>query len=443
MSRSPWDYCLENLKSDLPSKQFNTWIRPLQVQEENSNILIFAPNEFVKEWVDTHYQEKINTLLSQKECFSHYSISLQVGCKDKEDHESPPQTTPKNQVINKNYRQATRLNPAFTFTSFVSGKSNELARAASMQVGDNPGESYNPLFIYGDVGLGKTHLMHAVGNMIISRKYGHVIYLHSEKFVSDMVKALQHNSIDKFKHYYRSADALLIDDIQFFAKKEHSQEEFFHTFNALMEEQRQIILTCDRSPKEVSGLEDRLKSRFGCGLTVAISPPELETRVAIIKSKAATKNIEIPDTVSFFIANRFRSNVRELEGALNRVVASSKLTQQPITIEFTKETLKDLLRTQDKLVTIENIQKITSEYYNIRITDLLSKKRNRHFSRPRQIAMKLSKELTSHSLPEIGNAFGGRDHSTVLHACRRIDALKSMETKIDEDYNNLMKTISN
>jgi len=307
----------------------------------------------------------------------------------------------------------------------------------------NPGESYNPLFIYGGVGLGKTHLMHAVGHAIMQKNNkSNVVYLHSERFVADMVRALQHNAINEFKRYYRSVDALLIDDIQFFAKKERSQEEFFHTFNALLEGQHQIILTCDRYPKEVSGLEERLKSRFGWGLTVAIEPPELETRVAIIKSKAASVNINIPDEVAFFIAKRFHSNVRELEGALNRVVASSNLTRKPINLELTKEVLRDLLLLQDKLVTIENIQKITAEYYKIRITDLLSKRRTRSITRPRQVAMKLSKDLTNHSLPEIGNAFGGRDHTTVLHACRKITELRTTEAKIDEDYNNLSKILT-
>lgn len=437
LSKSPWDYCLGNLKNDLPPKQFNTWILPLQAEEKDSRILLLAPNEFVKDYVHSEYREKINTLLSQKECFKHYSVSLQIGCKEKKlEHINSWNSSTKK----KKPKQTARLNPLSTFDTFISGKSNELARAASMHIVENLGKSYNPLFIYGDVGLGKTHLMHAIGNMVILKKDSNIIYLHSERFVSDMVSALQHNSIDNFKRYYRSADVLLIDDIQFFANKERSQEEFFHTFNTLMENQRQIVLTCDRYPKEVSGLENRLTSRFGWGLTVAIDPPELETRVAIIKSKA---NIYIPDDVCFFIANRFRSNVRELEGALNRVIASANLTKQKITIELSKEVLRDLLLLQDKSVTIENIQKVTTEYYNIRLADLISKKRTRHFARPRQIAMKLSKELTTYSLPEIGNAFGGRDHSTVLHACKRINELRKIDINIDEDYNNLSKTLTN
>jgi len=396
---SPWNYCLERLEGELSPQQFNTWVRPLQAEEQDSIILLLAPNRFVKDWVQDRYFEKINAILSEKDCFSHYSLSLEVGCQNKsaEPNKHQQATAPATHT-HKNQRSS-NLNPAFTFDSFVEGKSNQLAKAASIQVAENPGESYNPLFIYGGVGLGKTHLMHAVGHAIMQkRNTSNVVYLHSERFVADMVRALQHNAINEFKRYYRSVDALLIDDIQFFAKKERSQEEFFHTFNALLEGQHQIILTCDRYPKEVSGLEERLKSRFGWGLTVAIEPPELETRVAIIKSKAASIDKYIPDEVSFFIAKRFSANVRELEGALNRVVASSNLTRKPINLELTKEVLRDLLLLQDKLVTIENIQKTTAEYYKIRITDLLSKRRNRSVARPRQVAMKLSKELTNHSL---------------------------------------------
>jgi chromosomal replication initiator protein len=335
------------------------------------------------------------------------------------------------------------LNTDLTFEKFVEGKSNQLARAAACQVASSTGETYNPLFIQGGVGLGKTHLMHAIGNQIIERDpHARVVYLHSERFVQDMVKALQHNAINDFKRYYRSVDALLIDDIQFFAGKERSQEEFFHTFNALLEGQQQIILTCDRYPKEVNGLEERLKSRFGWGLTVAIEPPELETRVAILMSKAQQLGIELPQEVAFFVAKRIRSNIRELEGALRRVIANSKFTGQSITLDFTKEALRDLLALQDKLVTIENIQKTVAEYYKIRVNELLSKKRNRSLARPRQLAMALAKELTNHSLPEIGDAFGGRDHTTVLHACRKISSLKISDVRIKEDYSNLLRTLS-
>ena len=336
-----------------------------------------------------------------------------------------------------------RLNHLFTFENFVEGKSNQLARAAALQVGSNPGNAYNPLFIYGGVGLGKTHLMHAIGSVILEREpNAKVLYIHSERFVGDMVRGLQHNTIAEFKRAYRSLDALLIDDIQFFAGKERSQEEFFHTFNALLEGQRQIILTCDRYPKEVSGLEERLKSRFGWGLTVAIEPPELETSVAILMSKAAAEQHHLPEEVAFFVAQRIRSNVRELEGALRRVIANSQFTGQPITLEFTKEALRDLLALQDRLVTIDNIQRTVAEYFKIRIADLLSKRRSRSITRPRQIAMALAKELTSHSLPEIGDAFGGRDHTTVLHACRRVKFLRETESRVAEDYGNLLRTLT-
>ena len=336
-----------------------------------------------------------------------------------------------------------RLNASFTFESFVEGKSNQLARAAASQVGDNPGRSYNPLFIYGGVSLGKTHLMHAIGNVMLkTNQSARVSYVHSERFVGDMVRGLQHNTISDFKRQYRSLDALLIDDIQFFAGKERSQEEFFHTFNALLEGQRQIVLTCDRYPKEVSGLEERLKSRFGWGLTVAIEPPELETSVAILMSKATAEGISLPEEVAFFIAQRIRSNVRELEGALRRVIANHRFTGRPITLDFAKEALRDLLAVQDRLVSIENIQKTVAEYFKIRVGDLLSKKRSRSIARPRQFGMALAKELTNHSLPEIGDAFGGRDHTTVLHGCRRIESLREADKRVDEDYLNLLRTLT-
>jgi chromosomal replication initiator protein len=329
------------------------------------------------------------------------------------------------------------------FNNFVEGKSNQLGLAAARQVADNPGAAYNPLFLYGGTGLGKTHLLHAVGNAIVDNNpNAKVIYMHSERFVQDMVKALQNNAIEEFKRYYRSVDALLIDDIQFFANKERSQEEFFHTFNALLEGNQQIILTSDRYPKEINGVEDRLKSRFGWGLTVAIEPPELETRVAILMKKAEDHQIHLADEVAFFIAKRLRSNVRELEGALNRVIANANFTGRPITIDFVREALRDLLALQEKLVTIDNIQKTVAEYYKIKVADLLSKRRSRSVARPRQLAMALAKELTNHSLPEIGDAFGGRDHTTVLHACRKIEQLREESHDIKEDYSNLMRTLS-
>ena len=331
----------------------------------------------------------------------------------------------------------------YTFQSFVEGKSNQLARAAAQQVAQNPGGSYNPLFIYGGVGLGKTHLMHAVGNaMLESNPSARIVYLHSERFVADMVKALQLNAINDFKRYYRSVDALLIDDIQFFANKERSQEEFFHTFNALLEGGQQMILTCDRYPKEIDGLEERLKSRFGWGLTVAVEPPELETRVAILMKKAEQSRIDLPADVAFFVAQRIKSNVRELEGALKRVIASSQFTNRRIDIELVKESLKDLLALQDKLVSLDNIQRTVAEYYKIKLSDLLSKRRSRSVARPRQLAMALAKELTNHSLPEIGEAFGGRDHTTVLHACKKIRELREYDSDIREDHKNLYRLLS-
>ena len=332
---------------------------------------------------------------------------------------------------------------SYTFESFVEGKSNQLALAAAQQVAENPGDSYNPLFLYGGVGLGKTHLMHAIGNALLSKNpAAKVVYLHSERFVADMVKALQLNAISDFKRYYRSVDALLIDDIQFFANKDRSQEEFFHTFNALLEGGQQMILTCDRYPKEIQGLEERLKSRFGWGLTVAVEPPELETRVAILMKKAEQSKIDLSPEAAFFIAQRIRSNVRELEGALKRVIASANFTGRPFDIDLIKDSLKDLLALQDRQVSLDNIKKLVAEYYKIKVSDLMSKRRSRSIARPRQVAMALAKELTNHSLPEIGDSFGGRDHTTVLHACRKIKELRESNTDIREDYKNLLRSLT-
>jgi chromosomal replication initiator protein len=450
---SPWKRCLERLEGELSPQQFNTWIRPLHAIESDNAVRLLAPNRFVLDWISERYLTRIEELLSGEKIEEPISLKLEIGSRSSNKTETKQRETNKTQDIDsfadkpkpqtKPVKHSSNLNSYFTFNNFVEGKSNQLARAASMQVSENPGNAYNPLFIYGGVGLGKTHLMHAVGAAILEQKpSANIAYLHSERFVADMVRALQHNAINEFKRHYRSLDALLIDDIQFFAKKERSQEEFFHTFNALLEGQHQIILTCDRYPKEVNGLEERLKSRFGWGLTVAIEPPELETRVAIIRKKALLAQKEIPDEVSFFIAKRFRSNVRELEGALNRVIANSNLTGKAITLEFTQSSLRDLLIIQDKQVTMENIQKTTAEYYKIRVADLLSKRRNRSIARPRQVAMAISKELTNHSLPEIGDAFGGRDHTTVLHACRKIKELRKTEHRIEEDYVNLTNILT-
>ncbi|MCH7830212.1 MAG: chromosomal replication initiator protein DnaA [Proteobacteria bacterium] len=437
-----WNQCLRVLQAELPEQQFNTWIRPLQAVDDGTVLRLLAPNRFVVDWVEQHHLQRIHLLVEEQGAGT--EIVVEVGSR-KTERRSTSAARPRARPIKAGgpSRVDPRLNPIFTFENFVEGKSNQLARAAASQVAENPGKSYNPLFIYGGVGLGKTHLMHAVGNAMLKINPGaRVSYVHSERFVGDMVRGLQHNKISEFKRAYRSLDALLIDDIQFFAGKERSQEEFFHTFNALLEGQRQIILTCDRYPKEVAGLEERLKSRFGWGLTVSIEPPELETSVAILMSKAAAEGIDLPEEVAFFIAKRIRSNVRELEGALRRVIANYRFTGRTIDLEFAKEALRDLLALQDRLVSIENIQKTVAEYFKIRVADLLSKKRTRSIARPRQFGMALAKELTNHSLPEIGDAFGGRDHTTVLHGCRRIVALRETDKRIADDYLNLLRTLT-
>jgi len=455
---SVWQSCLYVLQDELPSQQFSMWVRPLQAESTDDTLTIYAPNRFVLDWVREKYLNRINELLIEIcgdeapelrfEVGSTVNISKpaapQAAAQEKavieapvkKENKTPVEPAPKNMP-------KSNIKENYTFDSFVEGKSNQLAKAAATQVADNPGSAFNPVFIYGGTGLGKTHLLHAVGNGILAKKENaKIVYMHSERFVQDMVKALQNNAIEEFKRYYRSVDALLIDDIQFFANKERSQEEFFHTFNALLEGNQQIILTSDRYPKEIEGVEDRLKSRFGWGLTIAIEPPELETRVAILMKKAQQSQIKLPEEVAFFIAKRLRSNVRELEGALNRVIANANFTGRPITIDFVKEALRDLLALQDKLVTIDNIQRTVAEYYRIRVSDLLSKRRSRSVARPRQVAMALSKELTNHSLPEIGDAFGGRDHTTVLHACRKVKSLREESHEVKEDYQNLIRTLS-
>jgi chromosomal replication initiator protein len=445
---SLWNLCLRQLEAELPEQHFNTWIRPLRAVEEQGVLHLLAPNRFVVDWINQNVVDRIRELVFLTAPEPAPAVALEVGSLKPVAPVAgvpggPLEARPTAKDAVSTLALGGRLNADFTFANFVEGKSNQLAKAAAIQVAENPGKAYNPLFIYGGVGLGKTHLMHAVGNMIRTRNAGaRVAYVHSERFVGDMVRALQHNTINEFKVAYRSLDALLIDDIQFFAGKERSQEEFFHTFNALLEGQQQVILTCDRYPKEVDGLEERLKSRFGWGLTVAIEPPELETCVAILMSKASQGRVELPEEVAFFIAKRIRSNVRELEGALRRVIANSQFTGRPITLDFAKEALRDLLALQDRLVTIENIQKTVAEYYKIRVADLLSKRRSRSITRPRQLAMGLAKELTNHSLPEIGDAFGGRDHTTVLHACRKIKELRETETRTNEDYLNLLRTLA-
>ncbi|HEV7357500.1 MAG TPA: chromosomal replication initiator protein DnaA [Steroidobacteraceae bacterium] len=451
MPESLWNRCLRVLEGELPEQQFNTWVRPLQAVERDGELKLLAPNRYVIEWLGQNLLPRIKELILAFAEGLAPEVALDVGTRGGGVLVQVPPAGLRDDGTAAAARArklapvvlGSRINAEFTFDSFVEGKSNQLAKAAAIQVAGNPGRAYNPLFIYGGVGLGKTHLMHAVANKLKERNSeARLAYVHSERFVGDMVRALQHNTINDFKAAYRSLDCLMIDDIQFFAGKDRSQEEFFHTFNALLESQQQVILTCDRYPKEVDGLEERLKSRFGWGLTVAIEPPELETCVAILMSKAAMTHVDLPEEVAFFIAKRIRSNVRELEGALRRVVATSNFTGRPITLEFAKEALRDLLALQEKLVTIENIQKTVAEYYKIRIADLLSKRRSRSIARPRQVAMALAKELTNHSLPEIGDAFGGRDHTTVLHACRRVKELRETDRRVGEDYLNLLRTLA-
>ena len=451
MDHALWKACLECLERELSEAQLSTWIRPLHAQEDDQTLRLLAPNRFVLDWVRKHHLAQIEAVLKRLQPEQPTQVLLEIGS----GVNLPAPVIPPDEPVLVEARadpprdatellKSGNLNPDFTFATFVEGNSNQLARAACLQVTQNPGKAYNPLFIYGGTGLGKTHLMHAVGNLLReSGNEARVVYQHSEQFVADMVRALQHNAINEFKRRYRVLDALLIDDVQFLAGKERSQEEFFYTFNSLLESRQQVILTCDRYPKEVAGLEDRLKSRFGSGLTVAIEPPELETRVAILKSKADQTHIGLPDDVAFFIAQRIRSNVRELEGALRRVYANSQFTGRVINISFVKEALSDLLTLQDKQVTLENIQKTVADYYRIPVSDLLSSSRLRTLSRPRQVAMTLSKELTDMSLPEIGAAFGGRDHTTVIHACRKVRELQRGDPQIRDDYTTLFNTLTN
>lgn len=466
-NQSLWEECLAQLKHEVPEVQFNTWVRPLTPVDDQTAFVLSAPNRFIRDFVEDKYSHLINECLSTLSA-DPQPISVRVVTGEQSAVSTPtapkviasPSQKHETQHLKTNVQSANpvvqpvlpkvvvpahqhNLVENYTFSSFVEGKSNQLALAAAQQVVESPGDAYNPLFLYGGVGLGKTHLMHAVGNALRQRKPdAKIVYLHSERFVADMVKALQLNAINDFKRFYRSVDALLIDDIQFFANKDRSQEEFFHTFNALLEGGQQMILTCDRYPKEIDGVEERLKSRFGWGLTVAVEPPELETRVAILMKKAEQSGITISHEAAFFIAQRIRSNVRELEGALKRVIASANFTGRPFDIELIKESLKDLLALQDKQVSLDNIKRTAADYYKVKVADLLSKRRNRSVARPRQVAMALAKELTNHSLPEIGDAFGGRDHTTVLHACRKIAELRETTSDIGEDYKNLLRLLT-
>jgi chromosomal replication initiator protein len=506
LSQHAWSQCRTRLQDELPAQQFNTWIRPLEAREDGDCLRLYAPNRFIRDFVTDKFVGRIVELVREQANGSELSVVLEIGRARVDALAESRETAAANsdafsaasggqRVLEGNAAMAAvawsgsstaspeapsaRPSPAvaptrpraadaggqfgrasesevhealqhqhnlvnhYTFQNFVEGKSNQLALAAAGQVAENPGDAYNPLFLYGGVGLGKTHLMHAVGNALkANNPAARIVYLHSERFVADMVKALQLNAITDFKRYYRSVDALLIDDIQFFAKKDRSQEEFFHTFNALLEGGQQMILTCDRYPKEIEGLEERLKSRFGWGLTVAVEPPDLETRAAILMKKAQESQVDLPPESAFFIAQRIRSNVRELEGALKRVIASANFTRRPVDIDLVKESLKDLLALQDKQVSLDNIQRTVAEYYKIKVADMMSRRRSRSVARPRQVAMALAKELTNHSLPEIGDSFGGRDHTTVLHACRKVKELRETSSDIHEDYKNLLRSLT-
>jgi chromosomal replication initiator protein len=436
MAENTWHLCLQHLERELPAEDINTFIRPLEVVSNKNRTRLIAPNSYVRDHIATHYLERIRDIFEHLD-LPRESVSIEDGL--------PVETTASKQELPpvKRSRATTGLNPRYRFDNFVLGKSNELGYAAASQIAQKPGDAYNPLLLYGSTGLGKTHLLHAIGNMIREHNPStKVLYLDSERFVSDMIKALRHGAIDKFKKHYRSAGALLIDDIQFFAGKKSSQEEFFHTFNALLDSKQQIVLTCDRYPKEVEGLEARLRSRFGWGLTVVIEPPDFETRVAILMNKAQEKGVQLEEPVAFLVAKRLRSHVRDLEGALNTLIANARFSGREITEGFAREVLRDLLTVHDRLITIENIQKTVCEYYKIRMAELLSKRRPRSIARPRQMAMALCKELTQHSLPEIGDAFGGRDHTTVIHACRKIDELCETDGRLREDKVKLLRLLT-
>lgn len=435
MTNIIWQRCLKHLERELPADDINTWIRPLQAVSESSQTRLLAPNAYIRDHISLHYLERIRDIFEHLG-ESRESAVVEIGLPGRGAEEPAPVERARPGV-------RSNLDNRYHFENFVRGKSNELGFAAAQQVAQKPGSAYNPLLLYGGTGLGKTHLLHAAGNLIREQNPdAKVLYLHSERFVSEMIQSLRQGSIDEFKTHYRTADALLIDDIQFFAGKERTQEEFFHTFNALLESKQQIILTCDRYPKEVQGLENRLRSRFGWGLTVAIEPPDFETRAAILLNKAQEKGVQLDEAIAALIARRMRSNVRDLEGALNTLIANSRFTGRKITEAFTREVLRDLLTVHERLITIENIQKTVCEYYKLRVADMMSRKRTRAIARPRQMAMALSKELTQHSLPEIGEAFGGRDHTTVLHACRKIEELCETEGRIREDKARLLRALT-
>lgn len=437
MGASIWQKCLDSLEGELTSRQFDTWIRPLQVEScDTRDMMLLAPNKYIRDQVSDHFLARIAELVRANGC---NTVSLQIGTTSHE----PAKVESSSFASRDSFYPMLELNKDFTFDTFVAGRSNELARAAAVQVAESRGATYKCLLLYGGVGLGKTHLMHAVGNAILEKRPDiKVAYMYSQRFMEDMVRAIERGAMSEFTQYYRSVDVLLMDDIQFLAKGIKSQEEFFHVFNRLQEEGSQIVLTCDRYPKEIEGLEERLKSRFVWGMTAPVEPPELETRVAILIKKAEMDHVHLPHDVAFFIAERIRSNVRELEGALRRVVANSQFSGRAITIDQVKESLRDLIAISDRQVGIDNIQRTVADYYKIRVADMHSKKRSRSVARPRQVAMALAKELTNHSLPEIGDSFGGRDHTTVLHACRKIEELRESSRDIGEDYNNLLRILT-
>ena len=439
MGAKIWEKCLDRLEDELSSQQFNTWIRPLQAIGDDACVKLLAPNRYIKDQVNTQFLNRIQELLTEN---GSGPAELGIGSSGKMLEEKPEGSN--TFATRERFYPLLDLNKSFTFDTFVEGRSNQIARAAALQVSENiGGSSYNPLLLYGGVGLGKTHLMHAVGNSIVDRHPNlKVAYMYSQRFMEDMVRAIEHGTMSDFTKYYRSVDVLLMDDIQFLAKGMKTQEEFFHVFNRLQEDGSQIVLTCDRYPKEIEGLEERLESRFVWGMTAPVEPPDLETRVAILLKKAEMDQVHLPSESAFFIAERIRSNVRELEGALKRVIANSNFTGEPISIEQVRDSLRDLLAIQDRQIGLDNIKKRVADYYKIRLADLMSKTRTRSIARPRQLAMALAKELTNHSLPEIGSAFGGRDHTTVLHACRKIEELKESYPGIREDYNNLLRLLT-
>jgi len=437
-----WRFCLSHLEKELPAQQFRTWIKPLKFYAEGNTLTLVAPNRFVLQWIRDKFLSRVHELAAER---LEQPVEIRLLLAEKEvvaPQQPQPSTNPGPSPHKPGARDISRLNPTFTFDTFVTGKANELARAAATQVAERPGTAYNPLFIYGGVGLGKTHLIQAIGNHLHAHvPESKIRYIHAEQYVSDVVRAYQHKAFDDFKRYYHSLDLLLIDDIQFFSGKSRTQEEFFYAFNALIESHKQLVITCDTYPKEISGMENRLISRFGWGLTVAVEPPELEMRVAILLKKAEMEALKLDESVAFFLAKHIQSNVRELEGGLKRVLAYARFSGQELSVDLCREALRDLLAIQNRQVSIENIQKTVADYYKIKVSEMYSKKRSRNVARPRQIAMALAKELTQLSLPDIGEAFGGRDHTTVLHACRKIASLKATNTDITRDINSLLKVL--